>query len=277
VAALFVIMTKVGIYCIARTTTLLFGVEGAAVAHVADPWLCWFALATLTLATFGALAAWHLRKLIAYLVLASAGLLLLSVGLGSVESIAAGLFYLVNSTIVAAALFLLVDSLVATRGEADDEMVPAPLAGVTGYGALYLLLAVAIAGLPPFGGFLGKSMLLAASQPERSAVAVWSVVLLSSLGIIVALARAGSTVFWKAPPPNAMQAAAARASAPERGALALLIAAAVAVVFWAGPLARYADATAQQLLERRDYVDAILGAAAAPPAWQPRTGMKKLK
>ena len=152
------LMTKVGIYCVARTTTLLFGVEGAAVAHVADPWLCWFALATLTLATFGALAAWHLRKLIAYLVLASAGLLLLSVGLGSVKSIAAGLFYLVNSTIVAAALFLLVDSLVATRGEADDEMVPAPLAGVTGYGALYLLLAVAIAGLPPFGGFLGKSM-----------------------------------------------------------------------------------------------------------------------
>jgi multicomponent K+:H+ antiporter subunit D len=106
---------------------------------------------------------------------------------------------------------------------------------------------------------------------------VWSVVLLSSLGVIVALARAGSTVFWKAMPPNALQAAAAGASAPERGALALLVAAAVAVVFWAGPLARYVDATARQLLERRAYIDAVLGAQPAPPAWQPRVGMKKEK
>jgi multicomponent K+:H+ antiporter subunit D len=277
VAALFVIMTKVGVYCIARTTTLLFGVDSGAVAHVANPWLSWFALATLTLAAFGALAAWHLRKLIAYLVLASAGLLLLAVGLGSVKCIAAGLFYLVNSTIVAAALFLLVDSLVAGRGAADDEMVAAPLGGAAGYGTLFFLLAVAIAGLPPFGGFLGKSMLLAASRPEPLAVGVWSIVLLSSLGIIVALARAGSTVFWKATPPNAMQAAAARTSAQERGALALLVAAAVAVVFWAGPLARYVDAAAEQMLERRSYIDAVLGAQPAPPAWPPRTGMKKAK
>jgi multicomponent K+:H+ antiporter subunit D len=277
VAALFVIMTKVGVYCIARTTTLIFGTDGGAVAHVADPWLPWLALATLALAAFGALAAWHLRRLVAYLVLASAGMLLLAVGLGTEKSIAAGLFYLVHSTIVAAALFLLVDALVAGRGAADDEMVPAPLAGAAGYGALYFLLAVAIAGLPPFGGFIGKSMLLAASRPEPLAVGVWSVVLLSSLGIIVALARAGSTVFWKAAPPNAMQAVAARGSAPERGALALLVIAALTVMFCAGPLARYADATARQLLERSAYMDAVLSAQPALPAWQPRANMQKAK
>ena len=191
VAALFVIMTKVGVYCVARSTTLMFGADAGAATFVAEPWLPWLALATLALAAFGALAAWHLRRLVAYLVLASAGMLLLSVGLGSAGTIAAGLFYLVHSTVVAAALFLLVDSAVASRGEAGDEMVPAPLAGAGGYGALYFLLAVAVAGLPPFGGFLGKSMLLVASRSESSAVGVWAVVLLSSLGIVVALARAG--------------------------------------------------------------------------------------
>jgi multicomponent K+:H+ antiporter subunit D len=277
VAALFVIMTKVGVYCIARATTLMFGQDAGPAALVADPWLQWLALATLALAAFGALAAWHLRRLVAYLVLASAGTLLLAVGLGSVGTIAAGLFYLVHSTVVAAALFLLVDSIVASRGEAGDEMVPAPLAGAGGYGALFFLLAVAVAGLPPFGGFLGKSMLLVASRPEPWAVAVWTVVLLSSLGIVVALARAGSTVFWKAGAPNTMQTAAARASSPERGALALLVAAACAIVVLAAPLAQYTEATARQLLERSAYIQAVLGAEPVAPAWDPRVDMKKLK
>ena len=274
-AALFAIMTKVGVYCIARSTTLMFGAEAGAAASVAEPWLPWLALATLALAAFGALAAWHLRRLVAYLVLASAGMLLLAVGLGSAGTIAAGLFYLVHSTVVAAALFLLVDSTVASRGEAGDEMVPAPLASAGSYGALYFLLAVAVAGLPPFGGFLGKSMLLAASQTESLAVAVWVVVLLSSLGMVVALARAGSTVFWKAQAPNAMQTAAARASPSERGALALLIAAACGIVLWAGPLARYAEATARQLLDRTGYIAAVLGAEPVPPAWNLRASMKE--
>jgi multicomponent K+:H+ antiporter subunit D len=277
VAALFVIMTKVGVYCIARATTLIFGVDAGPAALVADPWLQALALATLALAAFGALAAWHLRRLVAYLVLASAGTLLLAVGIGSAGTIAAGLFYLVHSTVVAAALFLLVDSIVASRGETGDEMVPAPLAGAGGYGTLFFLLAVAVAGLPPFGGFLGKSMLLAASRPEPWAAAVWAVVLLSSLGIVVALARAGSTVFWKAEAPNAMQAAAARASPPERGALALLTAAACAIVVLAGPIAQYTEATARQLLDRTAYMRAVLGAEPVPPAWDPRIDMKKVK
>jgi multicomponent K+:H+ antiporter subunit D len=276
VAALFAIMTKVGVYCIARATTLLFGADAGALAGVVSPWLAWFALATLALAAFGALAAWHLRRLVAYLVLASAGMLLLAVGLGTAATLAAGLFYLVHSTLVAAALFLLVDSIAAGRGEADDAMVPAPLAAAGGYGALYFVLAIAAAGLPPFGGFLGKSLLLAASRPEAGAVAVWAVVLLSSLGVVVALARAGSTVFWKAQPANALQAGAGRASPPERGAIALLLALVAVIVVAAGPLARFADATAQQMIDRRGYIEAVLGAEPAPPAWNPRADMKKL-
>jgi multicomponent K+:H+ antiporter subunit D len=255
----------------------MFGADAGPVAFVADPWLSWLALATLALAAFGALASWHLRRLIAYLVLASAGTLLLAVGLGSVVTIAEGLFYLVHSTVVAAALFLLVDSMVASRGEADDRMVPAPIAATGSYGTLFFLLAVAVAGLPPFGGFIGKSMLLAASRSDALAIAVWTVVLLSSLGIMVALARAGSTVFWKAGPANAMQSAAAQASAPERGALALLIAAVCGIALAAGPIARYTEATARQIVERQGYIAAVLGAEPAPPAWNPRADMDEAR
>ena len=80
VAALFAIMTKVGVYAIARTSTLLMGPEVAPLASVASPMLPVLALGTLVLAALGALAARRLRGLIAYLVVASAGTLLLAIG-----------------------------------------------------------------------------------------------------------------------------------------------------------------------------------------------------
>jgi multicomponent K+:H+ antiporter subunit D len=274
VAALFVVMTKVGVYCVARVTTLMFGAQAGPLADVVQPWLPLLAAGTLVLAACGALAARHLRHLVAYIVLFSAGLLLLAVGLGTGGTLAAGLFYLVHSSFAAAAFFLLVDSLAAARGETDDALVPGPLAFPMGYGALYFFIAVAVAGLPPLGGFLAKAMLLAASRPLPLGMLVWSAVLLASFGAIIALARAGSTVIWKAVPPNAMQAAAGSASPPERGALALLLVLLSAVTVAAGPLARYTQATAEQLLAPRAYIEAVLGTEPVPPAWNPRADMK---
>ena len=159
VAALFAIMTKVGVYAIARTTTLVFG--GPALAGIATPMLPLLALGTLVLAAIGVLAARRLRALVAYLVVASAGTLLLAVGLGTAGTLAAGLFYLVNSTLVAAAWFLLADRVAAARG-GSDRLEPSALAGgPVGWaplGVAYLVAAVAMAGVPPLAGFLGKPL-----------------------------------------------------------------------------------------------------------------------
>ena len=275
VAALFAIMTKVGVYCVARVTTLIFG-EGAGVAtDIADPWLAWLAIGTLTLAALGTLAAVRLRTLVSYLVIASAGTLLLAIGLGSAATLGAALFYIVNSTLVAAALFLLVDSLASGRGEADDAMIPAPLAYRTAYGVLFFLFALEAAGLPPTGGFIGKALLLQASVDQPLMVATWSAVLVSGLGMMIAIARAGSTVFWKAVDANRMQMVAARPAHAERIAIGWLTLAMLGVVLNAGALTRYADATAGQLLGRRAYIDAVLGAQPTSPAWNPREGVTK--
>jgi multicomponent K+:H+ antiporter subunit D len=120
VAALFAIMTKVGVYCVARVTTLIFGDDAGVAVDVADPWLPWLAIGTLALAALGTLAAVRLRTLVSYLVIASAGTLLLALGIGSERSIAAGLFYLVPGTLMAAALFLLADRISAARHDAAD-------------------------------------------------------------------------------------------------------------------------------------------------------------
>ena len=195
-------MTKVGVYAIARVTTLVFGADAGAAAAIAQPWLPALALATLVLGAAGALAARRLRLLIAYLIVASAGTLLTAIGLGTPGTVAAGLFYLINSTVVAAAMFLLVDRIALARGELGDALEPAPL-GVqrAAQGAAFFLFAVALAGLPPLAGFLGKALLLDAARETTMALGVWVVVTGAGLAVIVALARAGSTVFWRAGAP----------------------------------------------------------------------------
>jgi multicomponent K+:H+ antiporter subunit D len=278
VAALFAIMTKVGVYAIARMFTLVFGDGGGVAAMVAWPWLPVFALGTLLLAAVGALAASRLRTLTAYVVIASAGMLLLAFGLGTAAGVAAGIFYMVNSTLVVAALFLLVDRLAAMRGELRDGLRPAPLPerAWAGTGALYSLLAIAAAGLPPLAGFLGKGFVLDAARATPLVGAAWTVVLLSSLGIMIAMARAGTTMFWAGQGPLAANAAAARPPKDaQRIALAWLVMLVIANALFAGRLAQYAQATARQLVDRRPYIAAVLGAKAVAPLWAPRQGMKK--
>ena len=305
VAALFAIMTKVGVYAIARVSTLMFDGDGdGPVAGVATPFLPWLALATLALAAVGALAAVRLRGLLAYGVVASAGTLLLSIGLGSEGALAAGLFYLPASTLAAAALFLLADRLAAVRGGGDALQPRTLSSGWVPLGLAFLLGAVALAGLPPLAGFLGKAMLLQAAVMTPLAPWVMAVVLGASLAMMVALARAGSTLFWA---PQALQAPLAphsssvalpepslpqepqanegacstgTAASPGLGAgavaaLGLLLGGMLLCAVAAGPLSSYTAATAAQLKAPQGYIDQVLGARPAPPAHDVRREMRE--
>jgi multicomponent K+:H+ antiporter subunit D len=280
VAALFAIMTKVGVYAIARSTTLMFGT--GTLAGVAWPMLPALALATLVLAAIGVLAARRLRALVAYAVVASAGTLLLAIGLGTPGTLAAGLFYLVNSTLVAAAWFLLADRIAAARG-ASDQLEPLALArGWAPLGVAFFVGAVAVAGVPPLAGFLGKTLLLQAAGQTPWAGAVVALVLLSSLAMMVALARAGSMIFWRGGALPAATVAAHQAtpgrtgeSGAESGAIVALLAAVVAAAAFASPLASYTQAAAQQMNDRAGYVRAVLGAAPVPPAYDVRREMRE--
>jgi multicomponent K+:H+ antiporter subunit D len=286
VAALFAIMTKVGVYAIIRVTTLMFGAGGGFVAGIALPALPVLALATLVLAAIGALAATRLRGLVGYLVIGSAGTLLLAVGLGTEGALAAGLFYLVNSTLVAAAWFLLADRIADARGGSDSLAAPAPppaatpaasppFGGWAPLGAAFFIAAVAVAGVPPLGGFLGKALLLQAAGGTPMAAWVLALVLGSSLAIMVALARAGATLFWEAAP----RPVAGHPGAAHRGvhklALVALLTAVLGSAVAAGPLAAYTASTARQLYAPAQYIGAVLGAAPVPAAIDVRREMRE--
>ncbi len=262
VAALFAIMTKVGIYAILRVYTLVFGSDAGEIANFAWDWLLPAAAVTLALASFGALAARNLRGLAAYLVVVSAATLFIAFSINSSASIGAGLYYLVQSTFVAGALFLIADLVRIQRssGVGDDLHAPGGLRHKLLLGSLFTLAAIAVAGLPPLSGFIGKFSIMLAI-PHQQAGWLWPLILITSLMAIVALARAGGNLFWESP---AAEGEAITLSRPGALAAGLLLGLAAAMTVGAGPALRYTTASAEQLLAPAMYRAAMFAAPEVP-------------
>ena len=162
-----------------------------------------------------------------------------------------------------------------TASRTSSSWSTAPLAHRAAFGVLFFVFALEAAGLPPSGGFIGKALLLGATIDAPLMAAIWTAQLLAGLGVMIALARAGSTVIWKAADANRMQTMAAQGDTLERAAIGWFALVMLAVIVNAGAVTRYAESAAAQLLDRRAYISAVLGAEPVPPAWSPRSGMKK--
>lgn len=270
VAAMFAIMTKVGAYAVIRVYTLIFGAAAGVGADVAMPWLLPVALATMAVATVGALASNTVRVLASYLTIASVGTIFVGIGLFTPTALSAALYYLVHSTITISLLFLLADLIGRNRGEAGDALTRNyPVAQPALLGWLFFAAAVAVVGAPPLSGFLGKVMLLQGSQGHDAAVWVWAVVLGSALFMLIAMARAGSMLFWHVDPDSEKVRVNAdlHANRIDLLPMALLIGCIVALTIWAGPAARYTTAAANDLLKPAFYIRGVLGESPALDAF----------
>ncbi|MEO8010824.1 MAG: monovalent cation/H+ antiporter subunit D, partial [Dokdonella sp.] len=132
VVALFTVMTKLGVYAVLRVYTLVFAAGAGESGSWAWPWLLGAGVVTLILASLGVLAGRTLRGTVAYLVIASAATLFIAISLHTGASIGSALYYLVHSTFVTAALFLIVDLIRRQRGSLGDRLeASAPLASRT--------------------------------------------------------------------------------------------------------------------------------------------------
>ena len=249
VAALFAIMTKVGIYAIIRVHGGVFGFDAAAA-----PWLVGGAVATAIVGALGAFAAQSLGTMTAYLTLVSVGTALIAVGMSSDAGLSAALYYLVHSTLVLAGLFLLGESVASQRGH-DRFPRSTPVAQPAMLGTLFLVAAVSVAGLPPLSGFVGKLAILQATAASPAVPVLWSVLLGTGFLAMIALARAASALFWKT---TGKRAPGACPSLVPLAPAITVLACGVALALFAAPISRFTDATAEQLADRSAYAATIL-------------------
>ncbi|WP_114944576.1 monovalent cation/H+ antiporter subunit D [Microvirga calopogonii] len=281
-AAMFAIMSKLGIYVILRLWSLVFGPEAGPLAGFGGEWLLIGGMLTIVFGMAGVLASQSLPRLAGCSVLVSSGTLVAAIGLGNGSVIGSALFYLVSSTLGIAALFLLIELVERLRdpgadvlavtmevyGDSDEELeaeigvaIPATVALL---GGSFIACALLLAGLPPLSGFIAKFGMMAAMLKTNGAsvpVSAWVLIALltvSGLATLIAMTRSGITSFWAR-----MSDSVPRVRIIEMAPVVALLLLAFGLTIGGGPAMRYMEATAQALQAPQGYMTGVLSAPKA--------------
>ncbi len=281
VAAIFAIMTKVGVYVLLRLSVFLdtgSGSEGFGYGV-----LLYGGTATMVFGMIGVLSSQEMHRMAAFAVLLSSGTTTAMLGYGDAGVTAGAMYYLVASTLALSGLFLLLElmergrpaeaDVLAVTMEAfgdDDETAPEREVGIATPGTIvalgigFALCAILVAGMPPLSGFIGKFAMLAALLSAHEAPAsipavswgMMALLILSGLATMIAMLRSGINVFW-APTDNEIP----RVRAVEMAPIALLLGLCVVLTFAAGPVMGFMQAMSDLLYTPAGYVASVLGPA----------------
>lgn len=280
VAAVFAILSKVGVYVILRLATLLFGADAGASAGFGNIWLLSAGVATVVFGAAGMVAARRLEGAAGYAVMVSSGTVLAIAGTAVPDAVGGALFYMAASTLAAGALFLIAEILGRGEDQAvspedavfDDEyddpfasddvhevgrVLPASTAFL---GVAFILAALVTVSLPPLAGFAGKISIFAAllSGEGVLSAASWTLVgilTLSSFAALVALTRFGVAGFWRRE-----DAAPHKVRSPEFLAIGGLVLCCLWLSVGAAAGLTYTEKTGEWLASPRAYISVVLGA-----------------
>jgi multicomponent Na+:H+ antiporter subunit D len=192
ISALFAaLLTKVGIYAIFRVFTLIFYHEPS----ITHQLMMVMGAFSMILGSFGAVAHWRIRKILAYNVIISVGFIVFGIGMASEMSLAGALYYLIHDMIAKAWIFILGGAIIGIAG--TDRL--RDIKGLIRYrpmlGWMFLLAVMAIAGVPPLSGFVGKAMILL-SGVEEGYYLMTAIGLLTSLLALYSLLKVFIQSFW---------------------------------------------------------------------------------
>jgi multicomponent K+:H+ antiporter subunit D len=258
VAALFAVMTKVGAYAVIRVYTLVFPTDTPATGMLFADLLLPAALVTLAVGAVGVLGASGLARMVAFAAIGSMGTLFIAVAQFTPVAMTAAFYYMIHSTLATAALFLIVDMVQDRRGNDTLRGSLPPMAQHGLLAALFFGGTIAMAGMPPLSGFLGKLLVLNATRGPDMAL-IWSSILVASLVTIVGFARAGSQVFWKAhATTTTLEQPPGKPEPLAFAALFALLAALAVMTVLAGPVTDWLADTTAELFDRTAYINAVL-------------------
>ena len=210
------LLTKVGVYAIIRTQTLLF--PGGAL----DDLLMWAALATMLIGILGAVAQTDLRRLLSFTLVSHIGYMVFGIALSTAAGLAGAVFYVAHHIAIQTTLFLVAGLVERQGGTTSIDRLGGLARRSPLLALLFFVPAMNLAGIPPLSGFIGKLGLLQAGVAEGSAAAYVLVAggVVTSLLTLLAIARVWTRAFWRPPTqaPAGDTAAAAAADAGPSGA-----------------------------------------------------------
>jgi multicomponent Na+:H+ antiporter subunit D len=258
VTALFAgLLTKVGVYAIIRSQTLLFADLGRPSTLILA-----IAGATMLVGVLGAIAQNDIKRILSFHIVSQIGYMILGLGLFSLAGVAGAILYIVHHIVVKTTLFLVAGVVERMAGTAALTRLGGFSRMVPVLGILFLLPALSLAGVPPFSGFVAKLALVQAGL-ESGRLLVIGVSLLVSLLTLFSMTKIWGGVFWGAPEPAALsEVPAGRRLRPPplmTGATAALVGLSLVIAVFAEPLYGLSERAAADLLDRDSYTAAVLG------------------
>lgn len=192
VLALFgALLTKVGVYAIIRTYTLLFTGDVAFTGQL----LLYVSVATIVVGCIGALATWDVKRIMLYNIIIAVGVILYGFAVMNDDAVTGAMFYVIHDMLIKAALFFLVGMIIYVTGETNLKKMGGLLKTYPSLAWLYFVAALSLAGIPPFSGFIGKMLLVKGGlEGDYIASSIW--ILVSSLFVFLSVLRIFIYAFW---------------------------------------------------------------------------------
>ncbi|ASE11274.1 multicomponent Na+:H+ antiporter subunit D [Kocuria rhizophila] len=279
------LLTKVGVYSIIRTETLLF--PGRQINDL----LMWVALLTMLVGILGALAQIDIKRMLSFTLISHIGYMIFGIAVGTPQALAAVVYYIAHHIVIQTSLFLVAGLIERRGGSTNVDRLAGLLRISPMLGVLYLVPALNLGGIPPFSGFLGKVGLIEAGVQSGT----WLDYLLVGVSVFVslltlmALVRVWNRVFLRRVddaeyPDPVLRATTAQGHRPRTsrvvagnpasrfsdsapvvllpktmvGATTALVAVGVALTVFAGPLFDLAGSAADNLVSPQRYTNAVL-------------------
>ncbi len=258
------LLTKVGIYTLFRIYPLIF----PNYLQQWQPLILAIAGFTMLIGVFGAMAVNTIRRVLSFHIISQVGYMVMGLGLAASSDLgiatfgmAAGILYLVHHMIVKTALLMAGGA--AEMEVGSGSLLRSQLSGLIKRRPLLALLfffaAMSLAGVPPSSGFVSKLGLL------QSALATdhW---LIAAVSLIVGFLTLMSMIrLWQMAflgKPSEPIPPLAPLTQPNRRWLtltpmAVLMALSLGIGIFTGPVFRWSDTAARQVLDRSGYIQAV--------------------
>lgn len=247
------LLTKVGIYAIIRTFTLIF-VHNPSFTHTI---ILFLAAGTMFFGVLGAVSQFDFKRILSYHIISQVGYMAMGLGVFSPLALAGAIYYIAHHIIVKSALFLFAGATEKITGTTDLKKMGGLLKTHPWLGWLFFIAAMSLAGIPPLSGFFSKfALILAAIQEQDYFIVV--VALIVGILTLFSMMKIFMYAFWREPKMKAEDVN----KKEWKGLLAPiipLVALTICLGFFAEPIFTYSLEVADQMLDPSNYINAVLG------------------
>lgn len=256
VSAVFAgLLTKVGVYALFRSYTLMFAPLFPEVQNI----ILWLAILTMITGVLGAASHFDMRRILSFHIVSQIGYMVLGLAFMTQLALAAAIFYLVHHIIVKTNLFLISGVVIRIKGSCDLSKVGGLCISAPWLAVLFFIPAFSLGGIPPLSGFWAKFALVKSGIEIHSWWAVTAALLVGVLTLF-SMTKIWAEAFWKKQPED-VDLELSKPVGPLAWMVAPIVVLSISTVvigIFGEPLFEFSERAAAQLLNPQSYISAVM-------------------